>query len=438
MGLIDQKKDIFTTIGAYTSMMQQPKPTDTTNLFPSINNKKDIVPLLLDIMKVVVGTDALQQLTGQLFTKFVDTAEPVLKSAVKNQTVQSNSGNVIPDAFKNTGAGYNVPAKDIDIYGVLKVNPNSTNGSMLFSSTPTDFNHTAYQAIVNNGTDTTFGNLIMRYNSATDSFNFRAAGNNVQIGAFLDTFVGNMQMIDKKTFITNVMNGIYGTLQKNQNKTVEQIVQELQVNQLLEQLINDNDSFVILPQDLDAILTQAQQIAAGVIFYDMGCGVMAASLPLSGLTALIQSVSGSTDPFFVGNQVNATIAQSTSATPATSEANAQTVKDGFFQRLIKIITNTLAQAVCTTPQIRTLLGIISGFQNQGNVQIGNPKDDLKKFRIYLNCIINAAMKMINKFIFDLVVVLLIKLLQPVIKTIIKEKINQYVAILRSLTGSLTG
>jgi hypothetical protein len=71
MGLLDQKKNIFTTIGAYTSMAQSGSMPDTTNIFPSINNKKDIVPLLLDVMKVVVGTDALQQLTGQLFTKFV-------------------------------------------------------------------------------------------------------------------------------------------------------------------------------------------------------------------------------------------------------------------------------------------------------------------------------------------------------------------------------
>jgi hypothetical protein len=438
MGLIDQKKDIFTTIGAYTSMMQQPKPADTTNLFPSINNKKDVVPLLLDVLKVIVGSDALQQLTGQLFTKFVDTAEPQLKVAVNNQTVQPNSGNVIPDKFKNTGSGYDIKVKDVDINGLFKVNPNSTSGSMLFDKSKPNFNNLAYQAIQNAGTDTVFGNLVIKYNQNTDSFNFRAVDNNVQVGDFFHTFVGNMEIINKKTFITNVMNGIYGTIQNNQNKTVEQIAGELKVNQLIDQLINDDDSFIISPDVLDSLLSQAQQISAGVIYYDMGCGVMGASLPLSGLSALIQSVSGSTDPFFVGNQVNATISASTTNTPATSTANAQTVKDGFFQKLIKIITNVLAQAVCIAPQIRTLLGIISGFQNKGQVQIGNPLDDLKKFRVYLNCIIKSAMAMINKFIFDLIVVFLIALLQPVVSRILKEKINQYLAILKSLTGVSTG
>jgi hypothetical protein len=434
MGLIDQKKNIFTTIGAYTSMAQSGTMPNTTNIFPSINNKKDIVPMLLDIMKVVVGTDALQELTGQLFTNFVDKVEPTLKAAVKNQTVQPNSGTVIPDGFKNNG--YNIKVKDVDIYGVLKVNPASTSGSMLYDMSKPNFNKLAYQAIQNAGTDTIFGSIIINYNSSTDSFNFKpnlaVTGANPKIGDFLGGFVDSMEIVNKKTFVTDVMNSIYGTISHTQKKTVEQIAAELEINKLIEQLINDDDSFVISPEDYEAILRQAQEFANGVVYYDMGCGVMAASLPLSGLSALITSISGSTDPFFVGNAVNATIEESTKNTPEIAKENKQTVKDGFFQRLIKLITQSLALAVTTTPQIRTLQGIISGFQNNGVVQLGNPKNDLKKFRVYLNCVIKAAMAMINKFIFDLVVTLLNKLLTPVIKAIIKEKINQYVKILQSL------
>jgi hypothetical protein len=434
MGLIDQKKNVFTTIGAYTSLMQAGNLPNTTNLFPSINNKKDVVPFLLDVMKVVVGTDALQELTGQLFTKFVDSIEPTMKTVVINQTVQSNSGDIIPNSFK---FGYTVKVKDIDIYGKFKVAPNSTSGSMLYDMSKPNFDKMAYQAIQNSGTDTIFGNLVINYNAINDSFVFKptVASSSNNIGKWLGDFVNDMTIIDKKEFVTNVMNSIYGSITSNQKKTVEQIAQELQVNQLISQLINDDDSFVILPQDLDAILMQAQQIANGVLYYDMGCGIMGASLPLSGLSSLIQSISGSTDPFFVGNQVNNTISGSTQNTPDIASANAQTVKDGFFQRLIKLIAQILAQALTTAPQIRTLLAIISGFQNNGTVLIGNAKDDLKKYRTYLNCVIKSAMESINKFIFDLVITLLITLIQPVIRTIIKEKINQYLAILKSLTGT---
>jgi hypothetical protein len=430
MGLVDNKKSIFTTIGAYTSLQQSGTLPDPTNIFPSINNKKDIVPYLLDVLKVVVGSNALQDLTGQLFTKMVDAAEPQLKTIVKKQVVQYNSGQPLPAYFT---AGISVPAKSVDVFGTLKTNPNSASGSMLYSSNPDSFNKKAYTAILNAGTDTSFGNLLINYNATTDSFVFKPNGASPSIGKWLGDFVDHTQIIDKKTFISNVMNAFYGSITKNQKKTVEQVYQELQVNKLIEQLVNDNDSFVISPEDYEALQQQAEQIVNGVVYYDMGCGIMAASLPLSGLSSLVTSISGSSDPFFVGNQVNATIDQSTTGTPVVAEANKQTVKDGFFQRLIKLISQMLANLVTLSPQIRALLAISSAFQNNGIPQIGNPLDDLKKSKIYLKCVIQDAMRMINKFIFQLVITFLMALLNPVIRKIIKEKVNQYVGILKSLT-----
>jgi hypothetical protein len=434
MGLIDNKKNIFTTIGAYTSLQQAGKMPDPTNLFPSINNKKDIVPMLLDVLKVVVGSNALQELTGQLFTKMVDTAEPQLKTIVKKQVIQYNSGQPLPPSF---ATGISVPVKSIDISGTLKTNPNSASGSLIYVNNPLSFNKVAYNAILNAGTDTPFGNLIINYNANTDSFIFKPNGSSPNIGKWLTDFVDNTQIIDKKTFISNVMNSFYGSITKSQNKSIEQVYQELQINKLIEQLVNDNDSFEISPEDYEALLQQAEQMVNGVVYYDMGCGVMAASLSLSGLSALVTSISGSSDPFFVGNQINATIDQSTANTPVVAEANKQTVKDGFFQRIIKLITQMLANLVTLSPQIRALLAIASAFQHNGISQIGNPLDDLKKSRIYLNCVIKDAMRMINKFIFQLVITFLMALLNPVIRKIIKEKINQYVGILKSLTVGST-
>lgn len=434
MGLIDQKKEIFTTIGAYTSMSQSGILPDTTNIFPSINNKKDIVPLLLDIMKVILGTNALQQLTGKLFTDFIDKIEPTLKASVINQTIQSNSGTVIPDEFKNNG--YNIKVKDIDIYGMFKISPASTSGNLIYDMSKPNFNKSAYQAIENAGTDTIFGNIIIKYNSSTDSFNFKPnlaiTGANPKIGDFLDGFVNNMEIINKKTFISDVMNNMYGTITSTQKKTVEEIAFELEINKLIEQLMNNNDSFIILPEDREIILLRAQEIATGVVSYSIGSETIHASLSLDELSDLIKSISGSTDPFFVGNAINATITESTKNTPETAENNLETIKDDFFQRLVNLITESLSLSVTTSPQIRVLHGIMSGFQNNGVIQISNPKDDLMKFKVCLGCVIKTAMTLINKYIFDLIVTALNNLLTPIIKIIVREKLNQYIKTLQSL------
>lgn len=427
MGLIDQKKDVFTTIGSYSSMMESGTLPDTTNIFPSINNKKDVVPYLLDVLKVVVGSDALQELTGKLFTDLIPKMNDGLKKAIKNQNTQSNSGDKI--ATKHSWffeKGIDVKIKDIDVSGKLKTSPASKAGNLIYDKSKITFDNVLYNAI-SNGT-ALFGDLLdMTYNKSTDTINFKPGPllQNLNVGDFLNGFVDQMELINKKEFMSNVMNLFYGSITSNQNKTVEQVAQELAVMKQLQQLINDNDSFTILPEDYEAILKKAQELVNGVTYYDLGCGIMEVVYPISGMTDLISSISGSTNPFFVSNQINATIEQSTKNTPETSNANKQAIKDGFFQKLIDLIVQTLAQAITSTPQIRALLAISSAFLNMGVPQIGNPLDDLKKFRVFLKCNLNAAMALINKFIFDLVVAYLMPYLMPIIKKIIKEKINQY-------------
>lgn len=433
MGLIDDKKNVFTTIGAYTSLKQEKTLPDTTNSYPSVNNKKDIVPFLLDVLKTVVGSEALKQLTGELFTNFIAGVEPQMKSSLTKQTVQYNAGDSLPTGFKTTGI--NVPVKDIDVYAKLKTDPASTHGDLLYDKTKPNFDSKARQAIQNAGTDTTYNNMIIKYNSSTDSFNFKptVASSSGTIGDWMGGYIKDTVIVDKKEFLTNTMNAVYGSVTANQNKTVEQVYQELQINKLLEQLIDDdNDSFEISQNDFDALLQKAQALVDGVVYYDMGCGMIGAKLPLSDMTNFISQISGATDPFAVGNAVEATMDKSTTNVQATAAENKQTIKDGFFQRLIKAITLSLTQAVTTAPQIRTILAITSAFQNNGNVQLGKPKDDMKKNKIFIKCLTQDVMRMVIKFIFGLVVAFLVALLTPIIKKIIREKINQYIGIIKSL------
>jgi hypothetical protein len=435
MGLIDDKKNVFTTIGAYTSFIERSKnqKNDKSNLFPSINNKKDVVPYLLDILKVVVGSDALKQLTGELFTKFVDNVEPQIKETLKKQMIQHNSGSPLPTNFKNNGV--TVPVKNIDIFGKFKSNPNSDAGNLLYGTLDT-FDTKAYQAITLNGTPVTYNNMSITYHSSSDSFNIKptVASSTQTIGEWLGNYIDDTVIINKKEFLTNVMNAVYGSVTANQGKTLQQVYDELQVSKMLDQLFEDNDSFEISQDDYDILLQQAQALVDGVVYYDMGCGIIGAELPMDDMTSLINQISGSTDPYLVSNAVEATIAQSTANIQETQQENKETIKDGFFQRIIKMVQQILAQLMTSSPQVRALQAIISGFESADGItpKIGDPKQDMKKFKIFLKCMINDLMRMINQFIFELIVAFLLAMLTPIVRRIIQEKINQYVGILKSL------
>jgi uncharacterized protein YaaR (DUF327 family) len=251
-------------------------------------------------------------------------------------------------------------------------------------------------------------------------------------------YIDDAVIINKKEFLTNVMNAVYGTITAHQNKTVEEVYQELQVTKLLENMINGDDTLELSQSDYDELLQKAQNLINGIVYYDMGCGLVAASLSLSGMTDFISQVSGTTDSYTAANAVAATMDESLQNNPEVAAANKQTIRDGFFQRLIKAFTMALSQLCSASPQVRALQAIISAIENNGMVLIGKAKEDIKKFKVFIKCMIKEAIKMIVKFIFDIAMALLVAWLLPIIKKLIQEKIIQYVGTLKSLVPVKTG
>lgn len=433
MSLGDNKRSVFTTIGSYNSLMEQGDSLLQTNSYSSINNKDDVVPFLLDVLKTVAGTEVIKEAVGGLLSEVVDNSESTLKTTLKKQFTQSNSEDVIPASFMTNGI--TIPAKDIDISGKFKINPNSAEGNLIYGSVTNSFNSTAYDAVLNSGNFETYNNIDIKYIELTDSFQIKPNGAAPTIGSFFTDYIDNTELINKKEVISSILDNFYGTLAKNQNKTVSEIYDELLIETQLQQVLDNDDSFVVAPEKYDVLLAKARELAAGGVSYDLGCGLMPAELSFDDFSDLIKTISGSTDPFFIGNKLGETIENSTDNTDELTTANKETIKDSFFQRIIKILTIKLLEAITTAPQVRMLMGIMSALQNNGNIIISNAKDDLKYFKTMIKCLAKDIMKLVAAFLFALAISYLIKLLKPVIKKVTKEKINQYKGIIISLTGA---
>ena len=431
MSLRDNKKEILTIIGSYVSLIERINDTETTDLFPSINNKDDIVPYLLDMLKVVIGTEAIKELTGEFLGDFIGDVEPTIKTALKKQFIQANAGQGIQSQFLSTGAGYNIPVKNLDTFKKLKVDPNSDIGDLLYNKTIDNFDSSAYDAILNDGTNITFNTLSMNYNAATDNINFKttASGN---IGEWVDDYITNTTIINEKEVMSNMMDSIFGTLSSDQEKTENEIYTELQVKKLIEQLTTGDDSFVISQNDLDLLLEKANELKDGVTYNDLGCGLLEASLSLSGLTDYVSNISGATDAnLIIDNTEN--VLNDTFLNPDNDqESNRSTIEDNFFQKLIQIIIQLIINSALTSPEIRSFMGVTSAFINNGNPRITSAVDDLSEYKTLSKCIIKELQAKINEFIFEKIKNYLIELTVPIVKKIIQEKVNQYVGSLKSL------
>ena len=436
MSLANKKRNVFTTIGAYTSLQQQGELPNLRNTFSSVNNKKDAIPFLLDILKVVKGSDAMIELTGQLFTDFIDSAEPQAKEAFKNQSIQSNAGDTIPPQFRNSGSGYEIQVKDIDLFGKLRTNPNSELGGLLYADGTETFDKKAYEAILNSGTFVTYNNLQMRYNENTDTFTVKSISNTGTIGDWTSSFIDNTNFIDKKEVVSGVLNAMYGTLTANENKTEEQILNELKATKIIDKLISDEENLTISNNELNELIKKTKELQSGILVYDLGCGLMEVSLEFNDFLDVVSEISGSTDPFMVGNKINSTVENSFGENGDVFNENKETVKDGFFYRLIRAIYLLFIKSLSLTPQARMIQGIITSFQNNGISALSSDFTvDIQNMKTFYKCIVKEILKMLNEYIYTLTISLLIVLLKPVISKILKEKINSYVGVLKSLISS---
>jgi len=437
MGLIDEKQDVFTQIGALTSIAGDVELPDPTNSLSSINNTKEIVPFLLDMLTVLVGSQALQTTLGEVMTTYIRSVEPTLKTALKTQFSDFNTNQSLPASF--TGTGFNFSMKKLDSFEKLRIDPASQTGSLLYNNNVNDFDQKLYSALNAPGTDITFNNITFNYDDVLDTVNIKAANPTQTIGEFTEEYIDGLTIIDEKSFVSNFINLLFGTITTNENKSLSTIINEQKLNVTIQKIVDEEEDITITDDELSDIEQTAEDKKNGIEYYDVGCGLIENKVTLENLTGLITGTTGNTDPRTVGLAYLNTLTEgfedssdeNTIASDTATE-NQNAIRDGFFKRIINAIVNMLVNAITSPPQIRALIGMFSGFKNNGIPQLNNPIDDIQNNKNLIDCLSKSARNTINEFLFDLVKKELIKLIVPISKIILKEKINQYLGIIQSL------
>ena len=440
MGIIDDKRNVFNQIKTYSTIGQTVDiPKNKDELIKSINTQKnDVMGFLTDILKTVAGSAAIKELTGQLLTTFLDDAEQTIKTSVKSQLTQFDANVQLPIDFINNGV--NVKAPKIDLTNKLKVDPNSNIGDLLYDKTNINFDKVSYDAIVADGTEINFNNLKVKYNSLVDEFNYKPniSSPNVNIGEWVGDYVDNTEFINKKEFVSNILNDLYGTVSKSQDKSIESIIDDLKINGLIDNFINNNgENISLTPEELKKIENNAKEIKNGIINFNMTCGLVSAELPLSGLTSLIETISGSTDPFVTANAIDNTLNNTFENTnnDEVIKNNKTSINDNFFSRLIQFLKTEFSKIVAVSPQARMLLSVTSSFKNEGIPQLGDIEQDLNYYKNIMKCIIKDLLTILYKFMFTMAIGLLMTLLKPILKKVTKEKVEAYKNIITSLISS---
>lgn len=430
MGLIDDKKSVFNEIGALNSARDTENIPNQNNSLNSINNSREIVPFLLELLVILIGSQVLKRLTGELLTNLLLKVEPILKAELQRQTTDYNSLDILPAYFSS--GGIRVPVKEIDLYGKYRTDPTSQLGGLLYTTNSNDFDRVSFDAIQVASTPNTFNNLRIEYSQALDQFVYKPTNPANTIGSWTSSYINGLNIVNQKEFIANIINIIFGVVSSNQNKTQEQLIKEEKINRVINKLIDEEDDLNISNQELRDIERSAENKKNGIETVDVGCGLLVNTVTLNSLEDTINEIVNTTNPVVAGDAISNMVSDGFPEDDSRGVENKETVEDGFFKRLIDAIVTVLVLAVTTTPQIRALFAITNAFKENGSVGFDDIVNDLSRRRNLVNCLSKTVKSEINEFIFNLAKKEILALVIPVSKLILREKITQYIAILRSL------
>ena len=432
MGLIDDKRNIFNTIAAYKSMesgLELPDPTDSIS---SINNlSKDPSRFLVDLLVTLIGSTGLVQSLGELMTEFIRDVEDDLKTELKKQAVTFNSDETL--ASTNFASGYEIPLSSLDVYEKLKTDPSSDIGNLLYSTDVNNLDQKLYNAIVADGGTVNYGGLLdIVYNNGADTITITPSNTSLTIGSFLENYIDGLDLINEGEFTSDIINLLYGTISSGQDKNLQNAVTEEKLQAVIEKLINETEDLSFSPDELRLIEQKAREKNEAVDLVDVGCSDRVSNITVDQVQNLVNSNTGSTNPYGVGLNYLTILDDSFASGDTVAQQNASTIADSFLKRLINAILQNLIRVSALTPDTRILFAMVDGLKNNGSISISNPFDDINANRNFFDCVVKNAKSLISEYLFNLVKRELLKLVVIVSKIVLKEKYDAYIRIIRSL------
>jgi hypothetical protein len=264
MGIIDQKAQIFGKIGAARTVAEGLPKLVTNPSFPSINNDGDGVAFLVDMLKSLVGIEKLRAVIVDTLAYKLDDMEIGIKIAMKlslKELVNCGVDPSIPTYIKAGGTGILTKTNKVDFFDILKTDPISPEGNLLYTdtqasplTTSNDYNGFLYGTIQNDGTVETWANILdVRFDSVntvptpnnTLTFNANASYNNKTLTDLNNDYIDSIDLFDSKNLLNKLLDDLFGSLSIKLKKTATQLQKEEQINSIIKNIINADEDDVV-------------------------------------------------------------------------------------------------------------------------------------------------------------------------------------------------
>jgi hypothetical protein len=134
MSILSQKQEIFGNIAAFRTLTEGLPSLKTTSSFSSINNDGNSISFLCDLVRSLIGYNALQETVVNTLVFALSDIEKEIKSALKielKSIVSCGINPSLPSFVKSSGAGIKIQVPKVDFTNQLLIDPRSSAGKLL-------------------------------------------------------------------------------------------------------------------------------------------------------------------------------------------------------------------------------------------------------------------------------------------------------------------
>ena len=222
------------------------------------NNDK--IQFLLDLLATMDDVNAIKQEIIDSVHKESEEIEKQFKQTIVkalNDIVFCYSEATTPSHFISEGVTLKVA--EIDFNQMLKIDPMSDVGSLIYMNQnngllSTDFNTFLYNVITTPDVYHPWGpqvgvDILLEAMFKNDhvegndilTIKINSRFQNVKFANFFREFITSMDLIDTKTMMNNLYDSVVGTVSFNSNKTLQEITDREEINEVIEKIMLDEE-----------------------------------------------------------------------------------------------------------------------------------------------------------------------------------------------------
>lgn len=466
MSILDQKKKVFGNIAALRTLTDGFPKLKLSSSFPSINNGGNPISFLTDLIKSLIGYEALVGTLNDILVYNLKEIEHDIKLVLKKElkTIVSCGVNPSIPSFL-TSTGIIVPIDKIDFTDLFLVDPNTPSGKLLYNDLTlnlidsSDMNTFLYQTIQNNGTTEHWGNttigtdiLDLKFesvditntnpnNSLTIKVNPTFASTHNTLTELNNNFIDSISLFQSENIITNILDSIFGSISFSLQMSRKQLEKQAAVNNVIDCIINSDeddvidDSYFTFTNEELYVHEQSANMRKNGITKLQCCNKIIASVPVDLITqmnddlAVVSSLEERKT--IISNHLDtmATYTTKNAADPSDHMAIKLNFMQEFINNLSRVIVNTVI-----SPKVVLIFminhRIVYGSGNQPVDGVDFIKQNKALFKSIIKKIIAAIIKVLIAVVLKEIAVIVG---QAALKTQI-EKGKSDLAQLLTLTG----